>query len=107
MDSRHWDLIQTFNQKQVKRWQLKHVDMEKYCVKQQRTEKAASAANQKEFSNLLVEWIASSVSPFMISEDGGLQKVCDFAGSVYGHLKLPSQNKVKKNIDELAINQAG
>ena len=75
-------------------------------MKQRKTEKEANAANQKEFSKLVVEWVASSVRPFMISEDAGLQKLCDFAGSVDGRLKLPSQNKVKKDIDELAMKLA-
>ena len=44
--------------------------------------------------------------PFMILEDAGLQKAFDFAVSVDGRLKLPSRNKVKKDIDELAIQLA-
>ena len=106
MESTHRDLIEKFNQKEMKKRQFKHGDMNKYCVKQRKTEKAASAANQNEFSKLIVEWIASSVRPFMISEDAGLQKVCDFAVLVDGRLNLPSRNKVKKDIDELAVKLA-
>ena len=106
MESTYRALIEKFNQKEVKKRQFKHGDMEKYCVKQRKTEKEASAANQKKFSNLVVEWVVSSVRLFMISEDAGLQKLCDFAGTVDGRLKLPSRNKIKKDNDELAMKLA-
>ena len=106
MESTHWDLLDKFNQKEVKKRQFEQGNMDKYCVKQRKIEKAASEANQKEFSKYIVEWVATSVRPFMILEDAGLQKAFDFAVLVDGRLKLPSRNKVKKDIDELAIQLA-
>lgn len=106
MESTHLHLIENFNQKKVKKTALQTRRYEEVLREATKDCESSQWSEPKRFFQVS-RGIGCKLCAILYDfRRCRAAKVCDFAISVDGRLKLPSRNKVKKDIDELAIRLA-